>query len=66
MAISAKMTNVTGSNRSLFIPDDVYQWLMSILDEGVPGYDEPLHEMIRHSVLEEVKEKVIHAYNKTR
>lgn len=66
MPVSEKMTNVTGTSKSLYIPEDVYRFLVSILDEGVPNYDEPLADHIRHSVLSEIKTKVDHAYNKTR
>jgi len=66
MAVSKKMTNVTGKKSSLYIPEDVYHFLMEILNESVPLYDEPLPEHIRHAVLDEIKTKVQHAYNKTR
>jgi len=66
MAQSPKMTGVTGKPSGIFIPDDVYLFLNSILDEGVPGYEEPIAEHIRHAVLAEIKAKVDHAYHKTR
>lgn len=67
MAQSEKMTtSMTTSKKGVYISPEVYNWLVSILDEGVPQYDEPMAEMVRYCTLNEVLTKVKHAYNTQR